>query len=153
MRQPEKCFGYARGQAEHVLQRLGGVEVWFELRDGLLNSAFETRSDSCEKRRPSLLRRYTDLTTTIDLLSRKRLVLLDPAFWDDRNDSYFIGKYKEQIGAKSVLALCMSTIGETIITGGRSVVTQVEHVSNSGRRSFLNTLGPQRPTGIFATNC
>ena len=61
----------------------------------------------------SLLRRYTDLTATIDLLSRKRLVLLDPTFWDDRNDSYFIEKYKQQIGAKSVFALCMSQSNET----------------------------------------
>jgi hypothetical protein len=62
---------------------------------------------------PKLYRRYTDLTATIDLLSRKKLVLLDPASWDDQNDSHFIRKYKAIRGAKSVLAVCFSSVGET----------------------------------------
>jgi hypothetical protein len=62
---------------------------------------------------PPLLRRYTDLTSVIDLLTHKRLTLLDPASWDDRNDSYFIDHYRERSDYKSVLALCLSTVGET----------------------------------------
>ena len=62
---------------------------------------------------PPLLRRYTDLTSVIDLLSHKRLTLLDPASWDDKNDSYFIDHYRERSDYKSVLALCLSTVGET----------------------------------------
>ena len=65
-----------------------------------------------EKRTP-ILRRYTDLTATIDLLTRKCLTLLDPASWDDRNDSYFLQYYKEHSANRMVLALCLSTIGET----------------------------------------
>jgi hypothetical protein len=59
------------------------------------------------------LRRYTDLTAAIDLLARKSLTLLDPATWDDRNDSYFLRYYKENSVNRSVLALCLSTVGET----------------------------------------
>lgn len=60
-----------------------------------------------------LLRRYTDLTSAIDLLTHKRLTLLDPASWDDKNDSYFIDHYRERSAHKSVLALCLSMSGET----------------------------------------
>lgn len=60
-----------------------------------------------------ILRRYTDLTATIELLSHKSLTLLDPASWDDKNDSYFLRYYKEHSANQSVLALCLSTIGET----------------------------------------
>lgn len=62
---------------------------------------------------PALLRRYTDLTSAIDLLTHKRLTLLNPASWDDKNDSYFIDHYRERSDYKAVLALCLSTIGET----------------------------------------
>ena len=66
-----------------------------------------------KKKQPRLYRRYTDLTSAIDLLFRQRIVLLDPASWDDRNDSHFIEEYKAMRGAKSVLALCLSSVGET----------------------------------------
>lgn len=62
---------------------------------------------------PLLLRRYTDLTSVIDLLTHKRLTLLDPASWDDKNDSYFIDLYRARSDYRSVLALCLSTVGET----------------------------------------
>jgi hypothetical protein len=62
---------------------------------------------------PQLLRRYTDLTAAIDLLTKRRLTLLDPATWDDRNDSYFLRYYKERSDNSAVLALCLSTVGET----------------------------------------
>ena len=62
---------------------------------------------------PQLLRRYTDLTSVIDLLTHKRLTLLDPASWDDKNDSYFSEHYRERSNYRSVLALCLSTVGET----------------------------------------
>ncbi len=62
---------------------------------------------------PPLLRRYTDLTSVIDLLTHKRLTLLNPASWDDKNDRYFIDHYRERSDYQSVLALCLSTVGET----------------------------------------
>ncbi|MDR3474383.1 MAG: DUF2971 domain-containing protein [Devosia sp.] len=60
-----------------------------------------------------ILRRYTDLTAAIDFLTHRRLTLLDPASWDDRNDSHFLQRFKAMTGAKTVLALCMSSVGET----------------------------------------
>jgi hypothetical protein len=33
------------------------------------------------------LRRYTDLTALIYLLHQRKITLLDPSSWDDKNDS------------------------------------------------------------------
>ena len=52
-------------------------------------------------------RRYTDLTALIYLLHKRKITLLDPASWDDKNDSYYLAKYKEKRKLKSVLALCL----------------------------------------------
>ena len=58
-------------------------------------------------------RRYTDLPSLIQLLSTGKLTLLDPASWDDKNDSFFLFTYKERRKLKSVLALCFTTASET----------------------------------------
>ena len=59
------------------------------------------------------LRRYTNLPSAIDVLLHKRLTLLDPSRWEDRNDASFLAEYKKQIGAKSLLALCFTKSSET----------------------------------------
>lgn len=59
------------------------------------------------------LRRYTNLASAIDTLLHKRLTLLDPQRWDDKNDASFLEAYKERTGAKSVLALCFTKSSET----------------------------------------
>jgi hypothetical protein len=59
------------------------------------------------------LRRYTDLPALLNLLANKRLTLLDPKTWDDRNDSYFMALYKERKQLQSLLALCFSQTAET----------------------------------------
>lgn len=53
------------------------------------------------------LRRYTDLTALMYLLHKRKITLLDPASWDDKNDSYYLTQYKEKRGLKAVLALCL----------------------------------------------
>lgn len=53
------------------------------------------------------LRRYTDLTALMYLLHKRKITLLDPASWDDKNDSYYLTQYKEKRRLKSVLALCL----------------------------------------------
>jgi hypothetical protein len=53
------------------------------------------------------LRRYTDLTALMYLLHQRKITLLDPASWDDKNDSYYLTQYKEKRKLKSVLALCL----------------------------------------------
>ena len=55
-----------------------------------------------------VLRRYTNLAATIHHLKTKTITLLDPATWDDRNDTFFLEQYKLNSNAKSVLALCFS---------------------------------------------
>ena len=60
-----------------------------------------------------ILRRYTQLPALFYLLSEKKLTLLDPRSWDDKNDSYFLEQYKAKRKLKTVLALCFSTAQET----------------------------------------
>ena len=58
-------------------------------------------------------RRYTDLPALIQILTNRKLTLLDPSFWDDKNDSYFLATYKEKKELQSVLALCFTQESET----------------------------------------
>ncbi|WP_421671453.1 DUF2971 domain-containing protein [Rahnella sp. EDr1-12] len=58
-------------------------------------------------------RRYTDLPALIQILTNRKLTLLDPSFWDDKNDSYFLATYKEKKELQSVLALCFTKESET----------------------------------------
>ena len=60
-----------------------------------------------------LLRRYTELPYLIDYLWTKELVLLNPATWDDRNDSFYIEEYARQSSMKSAYALCLTNSEET----------------------------------------
>jgi hypothetical protein len=46
------------------------------------------------------------------MLSTRRITLLNPRSWEDRNDSFYIEQYKEKKKLKSVLALCFTTSGE-----------------------------------------
>lgn len=59
------------------------------------------------------LRRYTNLAATIHLLSHRKITLLDPTNWDDRNDAFFLAEYKRQKKANTVLALCFAEAPET----------------------------------------
>jgi len=59
------------------------------------------------------VRRYTTLSSALETLSKKKLVLLSPSKWDDSNDSYLVELYRNHIGAKSVLALCCTMATET----------------------------------------
>lgn len=59
------------------------------------------------------LRRYTTLPVLLDMLTNKRLTFLDPASWEDRNDSFFIEKYREKKKLKTVLTLCFTERDET----------------------------------------
>jgi len=73
------------------------------------------------------LNRYTYLPILFDLLDQKRLTMLDPKKWDDKNDSYYLELYKKTLKLKSLLALCFSESGETyemwkVFSGGTSGV-------------------------------
>ncbi|MFW5330492.1 DUF2971 domain-containing protein [Hydrogenophaga sp. ZJX-1] len=61
----------------------------------------------------TLLRRYTELPFVIDYLHTEELALLNPASWDDRNDSFYMEEYARRSGSKSVYALCLANCAET----------------------------------------
>jgi hypothetical protein len=58
------------------------------------------------------LYKYTSLPVLLDILQEKKLVLLDPLMWEDRNDSYYLKKYKELASMRTVLALCFTMKSE-----------------------------------------
>jgi len=60
------------------------------------------------------LSRYTTLPVLLDMLKRKKLVLLNPATWEDKNDSEILLYYKERKGYHNLFALCFSYGDETI---------------------------------------
>ena len=60
-----------------------------------------------------IVRRYTQLPALLHILSERKLTLLDPASWDDKNDSCFLEQYKSRCELKTVLALCFSMAPET----------------------------------------
>lgn len=59
------------------------------------------------------LRRYTSLPFLLDLLYEKQLALLDPETWEDRNDAYFMERYKKKKNLKTLLAVCFAEAPET----------------------------------------
>ena len=75
----------------------------------------------------SFLRRYTELPFVIDFLITKELKLINPSFWDDRNDSYYIGQYANVKRFSFTYALCLTQTSETyhhwrVFSHGRSGV-------------------------------
>jgi len=58
-------------------------------------------------------RRFTQLPILIQMLARQELTLVGPSTWDDKNDSFFLQKYKEKRQLMSVLAMCFARAAET----------------------------------------
>jgi hypothetical protein len=59
------------------------------------------------------LRRYTTLSSALDVLAYKRVTLVSPSKWDDRNDAYFLELYRKHRKAEALFALCCSRAPET----------------------------------------
>jgi hypothetical protein len=59
------------------------------------------------------LRRYTNIPSLLYILRERRIVLLDPETWDDKNDSHYLSVYREKKCLKCVLALCFTQVSET----------------------------------------
>lgn len=77
------------------------------------------------KKSATFLRRYTNLPALIYLLSERKITLLDPQTWDDRNDAHYLALYQEKKHLNSVLALCFAQAAETyhhwrVFAGGSS---------------------------------
>jgi hypothetical protein len=47
------------------------------------------------------------------MLLKKKIILLDPSSWEDRNDSFYMEKYREMKRLKTLLAMCFTTKPET----------------------------------------
>jgi hypothetical protein len=62
--------------------------------------------------REKYLRRYTDLSALFYLLAERKLTLLDPRRWDDKNDSYCLRQYRTKKALQSVLAVCFVQTSE-----------------------------------------
>ena len=60
-----------------------------------------------------LLKRYTELPYILQTLETRKLTLMNPNSWDDRNDSHFVHAYRERKGYGSVLALCLTEAAQT----------------------------------------
>ena len=71
------------------------------------------------------LLRYTDLASLILLLTERKVTLLNPERWDDRNDAYFMKLYKDRKHFKSLLALVFHNQAKPIITGECSPAERV----------------------------
>jgi hypothetical protein len=59
------------------------------------------------------LKRYTELPFVLQLLNSKKITLVNPSAWDDKNDSHFVQAYKDRKGFDSVLALCLTAAQQT----------------------------------------
>jgi hypothetical protein len=61
-----------------------------------------------------LISRYTTLPFVLDIIERKRIVLLPPDSWADRSDALVLQKYKNSMGYTCLLALCLAKGSDTI---------------------------------------
>jgi len=63
---------------------------------------------------PRKLNRYTTLPVLLNLLRMKKIVLLDPSAWEDRNDAEIILEYKKRKKIRKLFAICFGIGDETI---------------------------------------
>jgi len=49
------------------------------------------------------LRRYTDIPALIYLLRQRKITLLNPGTWEDKNDTHYLSIYKRRKGAVAEL--------------------------------------------------
>ena len=60
-----------------------------------------------------ILNRYTSLPIALDILVQRRVTLLSPETWEDRNDAFYLERYREVKKLKTLVAICFSARGET----------------------------------------
>jgi len=60
-----------------------------------------------------ILNRYTSLPIALDILVQRRVTLLSPETWEDRNDAFYLERYREVKKLKTLAAICFSARGET----------------------------------------
>jgi hypothetical protein len=62
---------------------------------------------------PPILNRYTTLPIALEVLTKRCITLLSPETWEDRNDAYYLERYRQGMKFRSVLAICFSLHRET----------------------------------------
>lgn len=55
-----------------------------------------------------ILNRFTTLPVLFDMLTNKHITLLSPRYWEDRNDAYYLYRYKQAQELKTLLACCFT---------------------------------------------
>jgi hypothetical protein len=60
------------------------------------------------------LNRFTTIPVLFDMIRRRRVVLMSPALWPDKNDSELMREYKIRKKLKRLFAICFSCGDETI---------------------------------------
>ena len=50
----------------------------------------------------AILNRYTTLPILLDILHKKHIMLLSPETWEDRNDAYYLERYRLKSKFRSV---------------------------------------------------
>ncbi len=93
-----------------------------------------------EKEKPPILNRYTSLPVALDILIRKQVTLLSPETWEDRNDAFYLERYREDKKLGTLVAICFTTRGETfhhwkVFSNGLSGVC-IEFDKNKLLRAF-----------------
>ncbi len=58
---------------------------------------------------PNSVRRFTHLPSLVQILYDRKITLLSPANWSDKNDSHFMEIYKKHRHMQTVLALCFTS--------------------------------------------
>ena len=61
-----------------------------------------------------ILNRYTTLPVLLDVLKKRKLTLLDPRLWEDRNDAELMLEFKRRMKVKNLFVLCFASGDETV---------------------------------------
>ena len=65
------------------------------------------------EQRATFLNRYTSLPVLLDILVKKRITLISPDCWEDKNDNFFVEAYRKRLNLRTVLGVCFSSHRET----------------------------------------
>ncbi|MEE1656740.1 DUF2971 domain-containing protein [Microvirga sp. CF3062] len=60
-----------------------------------------------------VLKRYTSLSSAMDMLFRRKLTFLSPSSWQDKNDTEYLEYYRKRRGFDTIHALCFTETPET----------------------------------------
>ena len=96
-------------------------------------------------KRTPILNRYTNLPIALDILVQRRVTLLSPETWEDRNDAFYLERYREEKNLRTLVAICFSARGETfhhwkVFSSGSSGVC-IEFDKNRLLKAFPSSRG------------